>query len=67
MLLYYMVKLEEVQGDNGKKDIIMTIRTTREKSKWMKEHNVRPSLLFDRAIDELMKKVSEEEKNGNNS
>ena len=52
------MKLEEVQSDK-RKDIIMTIRTTREKSKWMKEHNVSPSLLFDKSLEELM----EQEKN----
>jgi len=51
-----MVKLEEVQN-NKKKDIIMTIRTTKEDSQWMKEHKISPSLLFEKALEELKEKV----------
>ena len=53
------MKLEEVQNNN-KKDVIMTIRTTRENSKWMKERGVSPSLLFDKALEELKEKVEKE-------
>jgi hypothetical protein len=49
------MELEEVQN-NHKKEVIMTIRTTKENSKWMKEHNVSPSLLFDKALEELKEK-----------
>ena len=55
------MKLEEVQNNN-KKDVIMTIRTTRENSKWMKEHGVSPSLLFDKALEELKERVEKENK-----
>jgi hypothetical protein len=56
------MELEEVQ--NGKrKDVIMTIRTTRENSKWMKDNKISPSLLFDKALEELKERV-EKEKHG---
>lgn len=45
-----------------KKDVIMTIRTTKEKSVWMKNNNISPSLLFDKAIEELMDKVEKDNK-----
>lgn len=56
------MELEEVQN-NKRKDVIMTIRTTRENSKWMKENHISPSLLFDKALEELKERV-EKEKHG---
>lgn len=41
-----------------KKEIVMTIRTTKEKSEWMRKHNISPSMLFDKALEELMEKHS---------
>ena len=57
------MELKEVQN-NKRKEVIMTIRTTKENSKWMVENKVSPSLLFDKALEELKQKV-EKEKNGN--
>ena len=48
-----MVKIEEVKRDR-KKNVIMSIRTTEEISKWMKENDVSPSLVFHRAVEEMM-------------
>lgn len=57
-----MVKINEVKRDR-RKNIVMSIRTTEEISKWMKKHDVSPSLVFHRAVGELMEKQenSEEE------
>lgn len=44
-----------------RKDIIMTIRTSKDKFLWMKKHEISPSLLFDKALEELMKKLEKEE------
>ena len=46
-----MVKLDEVKRD--KKNVIMSIRTTEEISEFMKEHDISPSLVFHKAIEEL--------------
>jgi len=57
------VELSEVQN-NKRKEVIMTIRTTRENSVWMKVNKVSPSILFDKALEELKQKV-EKVRNGN--
>lgn len=41
------------------KNVSMTIRTTKSKSKWMKEFGVSPSMVFDEAIKELIEKQKE--------
>ena len=48
-----MVKLEEVKRDRTKK-VVMSIRTTEEISKFMKQHDVSPSRVFEKAIEEIM-------------
>jgi len=53
------MKLEEVQR-NDLKDIVITIRTTKENSEWMKRNSISPSLLFNKAIEELQRKIAED-------
>jgi len=53
-----MVKIEEVKRDR-RKNIVMSIRTTEEISEFMKKHDISPSLVFHKAIEEMM--VGEEE------
>ena len=48
-----MVKIEEVKRDT-KKNVIMSIRTTEDISKFMKKQDISPSLVFHKAIEELM-------------
>jgi len=48
-----MVKIEEVKRDR-KKSVIMSIRTTEEISKFMKKHDISPSLVFHKAVEEMM-------------
>jgi len=48
-----MVKIEEVKRDR-KKSVIMSIRTTEEISKFMKKHDISPSLVFHKAVGEMM-------------
>lgn len=53
--------LEKVRKPiNQKKVIKMTIRTTPLISKWMKENQISPQLVFDEAISELKEKVEKE-------
>ena len=54
-----MVKIEEVKRD--KKNVIMSIRTTEEISKFMKKKDISPSLVFHKTIEELMKDEGDEE------
>ena len=49
------MEIEEVKSKPSK-EIIMSIRTTKEISNWMRNKDVRPSLVFDKAIKELMAK-----------
>lgn len=44
-----------------RKDVIMTIRTSKGKSLWMKKHNISPSMLFDKALEELIERSKEGE------
>lgn len=48
------MKLKEVQNQEVK-DVVVTVRTTKKNSEWMKKNNISPSLLFDKAIEELQK------------
>lgn len=52
------LKLEEVKR-NGKKSVIISVRTTKENSEWMKEHEISPTLLFNKAVEELREKEDE--------
>ena len=53
-----MVKIDDVKRNN-KKSIIMSIRTTEEISKFMKEQDISPSLVFHKAIEKLIEEVKE--------
>lgn len=48
------MKINEVQRKQ-RKSVGISIRTTKDKSKFMKEKNISPNALFDKAITELMK------------
>jgi len=47
-----MVDIKEVQKTEVK-DVIMTVRTTREGKAFMQNHKICPSKLFDKALNEL--------------
>jgi len=53
------MRLEDVQAKEIK-DIIISIRTTKHQSDWMKRNNVSPSLLFNKALEELQMKIGED-------
>lgn len=57
------IDLEKVKKKDPEemKSVRMQIRTTPKISKWMKKHKVSPSLVFEKAIEELMKKGEEED------
>tara|TARA_Y100000031_G_scaffold78943_1_gene86906 strand:+ start:70 stop:264 length:195 start_codon:yes stop_codon:yes gene_type:complete len=56
------IDIKKVKKKNPEemKSVRMQIRTTPKISKWMKEHEISPSLVFDQAVEELMKKEKEE-------
>ena len=49
------MEIKNIQKIETKK-VVITIRTYPEYSKWMKEHNVSPSKLFNETLKELMEK-----------
>jgi len=51
-----MVELSKIQKPEPK-DVIITVRTTKENKEWMDRNNISPSLFFDEAIVDLKKKV----------
>ena len=53
------MKIEDAQVRENK-DIIITVRTTRQNSEWLKKNRISPSLMFDKAIEELQQKIAEE-------
>ena len=59
--------IKDIKLEKGKKkdpeemkSVRMQIRTTPKISKWMKKNKVSPSLVFEKAVEELMKKEMEE-------
>lgn len=53
------MKLEDVQSRDNK-DVVITVRTTKHSSEWMKRNNVSPTLLFNKALEELQVKLGED-------
>ena len=55
------IEIEKVKKKDPEemKSVRMQIRTTPNISKWMKKNKVSPSLVFEKAIEELMKKEGE--------
>jgi len=52
------MEIEEVKRE--KKNITMTIRTSKAKSDWMRKHEISPAILFDKALIELIEKSEKE-------
>ena len=48
------MEIKEIQKKN--KDVVITVRTTKEKSEFMKDKNISPSLVFNKALDEVIGK-----------
>ena len=42
------------------KEVVLTVRTTKQNAEWMRKNNISPSLLFDKAILELQQKMAED-------
>jgi len=53
------MELKEIKRE--RKEVTMTIRTSKAKSDWMRKHEISPALLFDRAIVELKEKLENKE------
>lgn len=51
-----MVELTNIQKPEPK-DIVLTVRTTKENKEWMDKNNISPSLFFDEAIIDLKNKM----------
>lgn len=51
-----MVELSDIQKP-ASKDVVITVRTTKENKQWMENNNISPSLFFDEAIIDLKKRV----------
>jgi len=48
------MKLKQVQRKEELKSIRLNLKTTSRASKWMKENNVSPQMIFDLAVVDLM-------------
>ena len=51
-----MVELSKIQKSENK-DVVLTVRTTKENKEWMDKNNISPSLFFDEAIIDLKEKM----------
>jgi len=51
-----MVELSNIQKSKNK-EVIITVRTTKENKEWMDKNNISPSLFFDEAIIDLKEKM----------
>ncbi len=50
------MELKDIQDNKELRTKVITIRTYPSYSKWMSKNKVRPSVLFNKAIEELMEK-----------
>ena len=52
-----MIELKQVikKEQKDKKDVVTTIRTTKQNKEWLDNHNISPTLLFNTALEEIMK------------
>jgi len=51
-----MIELADIQKPENK-DVVITVRTTKENKEWMDNNNISPSLFFDEAIIDLKKRM----------
>ena len=51
-----MVEISKIQKSEPK-DVVVTVRTTKENKEWMDKNTISPSLFFDEAIIDLKKKM----------
>jgi hypothetical protein len=51
-----MIELSKIQKPENK-DVVITVRTTKENKEWMDKNNISPSLFFDEAIIDLKEKM----------
>jgi hypothetical protein len=51
------MELSNIQKSEKIKDIVLTVRTTKENKEWMDKNEISPSLLFDEAIKEIKFKL----------
>jgi hypothetical protein len=57
------IKMELKEVKRERKDVTMTIRTSKAKYNWINKNQVSPALLFDKALAELINKTEKEVKN----
>jgi len=51
-----VVELSKIQKSKNK-EVIITVRTTKEDKEWLDKHNISPSLFFDEAIFDLKERM----------
>jgi len=51
------MELSNIQKEKHKKEIIISVRTTKESSEWLKKNNISPTLMFNEAIKDLKEKL----------
>ena len=49
------MEIQKIQKKDNR-DVVITVRVTKEDSEWMKEKNISPTLLFNEAVKELKEK-----------
>jgi predicted nucleic acid-binding Zn ribbon protein len=52
-----MVELAKIQKPETIKDIVLTVRTTKQDKEWLDKNNISPSLLFEEAIKDIKEKL----------
>jgi len=50
------MEIHELQKAEELRSVVLTVRTYPSSSKWMRDNKVSPSKLFNKALEELMKK-----------
>lgn len=48
--------IKDVKRKEQPKSVRLNLKTDKKASKWMKDNDVSPQMVFDKAIDELMKR-----------
>jgi hypothetical protein len=54
-----MVELSKIQKIESNKDVVLTVRATKQDKQWLDENNISPSLLFEEAIKDVKEKLKD--------
>ena len=55
------MELKDIQKNDKEhlKNVVISVRTTKANSEWMKENKVSPTILFNKALEEIMESTKE--------